>query len=132
MRDQGARQLCWINKTVLAGSVFSYGIPRSGNIPAFNALNLEPTLHDLVSWLGSHMVARLSYLEMGVSSLKNFDVQVNFFHDTMSVLSAMERHRGSQPKACKHVGRAGFVVRAIPSRRFNNMETKNTLPQDAP
>ena len=72
---------CWINRTILERSVFNYGIPRKSRLSEFNALNLEPSLHDLVSWLGAHTVARsgkgLSYLEMGVSSLKNFDTQVH-------------------------------------------------------
>jgi len=120
---------CWIDQRILAGSVFNYGIPRKTRLSTFNAINAEPTLHDLVTWLGAHTVARsgrgLSYLEIGVSSLKNFDIQVNYFRDNASTLAAMDIE-DPNPKRASTWGEP-VVVRAIPSRRFNSPETRATF-----
>ena len=122
---------CWINRTILSQSVFNYGIPLNTNLTSFNAVNLLPSLHDLVSWLGAHTVARtglgLSYLEIGVSSLKNFDTQVNYFRrDNTSVLAAMDIE-DPNPKRASTWGEP-VVVRAIPSRRFIDIKHRSRAP----
>eukprot|EP00966_Prymnesium_polylepis_P219803 5084688-Prymnesium_polylepis.1 len=62
---------------------------------------------------------------MGVSMLKNFDTQVNFFRDNATVLTAMDIE-DPNPKRAQTWGDP-VVVRAIPTRRFNNSETRESF-----
>ena len=118
----------WINRTAVARSIFNYGLPPKihNRLHFFNLLNLEPGLQDLVTWLGAHTVARsgrgLSYLEIGVSTLKNFDTQVNAFRDNASVLSAVDIE-DPNPVRASTWGQP-VVVKAVPARRVNDVTAK--------